>query len=102
MNIDKAGFPFIAGALVPAAALVVARRYGWAASFAAVGAFLTYFFRDPERQFRRPMGCSGPADGRVMLAGRSTRMVTAGQWQQVTIFSRRSTSTSTGRRSGDA
>lgn len=88
MNIDKAGFPFIAGALVPAAALVVARRYGWAASFAAVGAFLTYFFRDPERQVPQDEGVFvAPADGRIMAAGPAdARWAPPGEWKQVTIF----------------
>ena len=39
MKIDKAGLPFIAGAMVPAAALAGARKYGWATGFAALGAF---------------------------------------------------------------
>ena len=53
MKIDRAGFPFIAAALVPAAALAARRKPVLAASFAALGAFLTYFFRDPERRCRR-------------------------------------------------
>ncbi|HEY7057727.1 MAG TPA: phosphatidylserine decarboxylase [Vicinamibacterales bacterium] len=88
MKIDKAGLPFIAGALVPAAVLALARRFGWAASFAAAGAFLTYFFRDPER--RVPAGDGlivAPADGRVMLAGPSdARWAPPGAWTQITIF----------------
>jgi phosphatidylserine decarboxylase len=88
MKIDKAGWPFIAGALAPAAFLAVARRYGWAASFGALGAFMTYFFRDPER--RVPAGDGlivAPADGRVMIAGPSDqRWAPDGDWLQVTIF----------------
>jgi phosphatidylserine decarboxylase len=88
MKIDKAGWPFIAGALVPAAVLAVARRYGWATSFGALGAFMTYFFRDPER--RVPAGDGlivAPADGRVMIAGPSDqRWAPDGNWLQVTIF----------------
>jgi phosphatidylserine decarboxylase len=88
MKIDKAGWPFIAGALVPAAVLAVARRYGWATSFGALGAFMTYFFRDPER--RVPAGDGlivAPADGRVMIAGPSDhRWAPDGDWLQVTIF----------------
>jgi len=88
MKIDKAGWPFIAGALVPAAFLAVAKRYGWATSFGALGAFMTYFFRDPER--RVPSGDGlvvSPADGRVMIAGPSDqRWAPAGDWLQVTIF----------------
>ena len=66
MKIDKAGLPFIAGALVPAAVLAATRRYGWAAGFAALGAFFAYFFRDPER--------AGPARRRAgRVAGRRPR-----------------------------
>ena len=88
MKIDKAGLPFIAGALVPAAALVAARRYGWAASFAAAGAFLTYFFRDPDRQIPDGADLSvAPADGRIMVAGAANpRWAPPGTWNQVTIF----------------
>ncbi len=87
-NIDKAGIPFIASALVPAAVLAGAKRYGWAAGFVALGAFFAYFFRDPERQV--PVGeglVVAPADGRVMKAGPSDgRGSPPGVWQQVTIF----------------
>jgi phosphatidylserine decarboxylase len=88
MKIDKAGLPFIAGAVVPAAALAGARRYGWAAGFAALGAFLAYFFRDPERQVPTAAGLVvSPADGRVVIAGPSDgRWSPPGEWQQVTIF----------------
>src|SRR6266540_375574 len=88
MKIDKAGLPFIVGALVPAAALAGARRYGWAAGFAALGAFFGYFFRDPERQIPAAEGLVvSPADGRVMIAGPTDgRWSPPGDWQQVTIF----------------
>ncbi|MEO6239238.1 MAG: phosphatidylserine decarboxylase [Vicinamibacterales bacterium] len=88
MKIDKAGIPFIAGALVPAAALAGARRYGWASGFAALGAFFAYFFRDPERLVPTAAGLVvSPADGRVVIAGPSDgRWSPPGQWQQITIF----------------
>ena len=74
--------------MVPAAALAGARRYGWATGFAALGAFLTYFFRDPERQVPTAAGLVvSPADGRVVIAGPSDgRWSPPGEWQQVTIF----------------
>lgn len=88
MKIDRAGYPFIAAAAVPAAALAVARRPVLAASFAALGGFLTYFFRDPERVV--PQGDElvvSPADGRVMIAGPSDgRWAPPGDWKQITIF----------------
>jgi phosphatidylserine decarboxylase len=88
MKIDKAGIPFIAGALVPAAALAGARRYGWATGFAALGAFFAYFFRDPERQVPTEPGLVvSPADGRIVIAGPADpRWSPPGEWKQITIF----------------
>ena len=88
MKIDKAGIPFIAGALVPAAALAGARRYGWAAGFTALGAFFAYFFRDPERQVPTEPGLVvSPADGRIVIAGPTDRRWSPpGEWKQITIF----------------
>jgi phosphatidylserine decarboxylase len=88
MKIDRAGFPFIAAAVVPAAGLAAARRYGWAASLAVFGGFFAYFFRDPDRQV--PQGedlVVSPADGRVMVAGPAEEgTAPPGRWEQVTIF----------------
>ena len=58
MKIDRAGYPFIAGALVPAAALALTRRRGLAAAFGLLGAFFAYFFRDPDRAFPLPPASS--------------------------------------------
>ena len=88
MKIDRAGYPFIAGALVPAAIAGVARRPVIATSFALLGGFLTYFFRDPERRVPQDADLVvSPADGRVMIAGPSDkRWAPPGQWKQITIF----------------
>ena len=88
MKIDRAGYPFIAAALVPAAGLAAARRYRWSVGFALLGGFLTYFFRDPDRNVpQEPALVVSPADGRVMIAGPSDgRWAPAGDWLQVTIF----------------
>jgi phosphatidylserine decarboxylase len=88
MKIDRAGYPFIAGALVPAAIAGVARRPVIATSLALLGGFLTYFFRDPERQVPQEADLVvSPADGRVMIAGPSdNRWAPPGEWKQVTIF----------------
>lgn len=87
-KIDKAGLPFIAGAVAPAVGLAAARRFGWAAGFGALAAFFAFFFRDPERQV--PLGedlVVSPADGRVMAAGMADpRWSPPGEWQQITIF----------------
>ena len=88
MKIDRAGYPFIAAALVPAAALAASKRHGLAASFALLGGFMTYFFRDPDRTIPADAGAVvSPADGRVMIAGPSDgRWAPAGEWKQITIF----------------
>jgi phosphatidylserine decarboxylase len=88
MKIDRAGYPFIAAALVPAATLVAFRRHGWAASLAALGGLFAFFFRDPDRQVpEAPDLVVSPADGRVMIAGASDqRWAPPGAWQQITIF----------------
>jgi phosphatidylserine decarboxylase len=88
MKIDRAGIPFIAAALAPAAGLLAVRRHGWATSFALLGGFFAYFFRDPDRVVPEGPGLVvSPADGRVMIAGPSDgRWAPEGQWTQVTIF----------------
>ena len=88
MKIDPAGYPFIGGALVPAAAAAAARRPALATSLALLGGFFVYFFRDPERQVPQAPGLVvSPADGKVMIAGPSDgRWAPPGDWLQVTIF----------------
>jgi phosphatidylserine decarboxylase len=88
MKIDRAGIPFIAAALVPAAALAATRRYALAAPFAALGGFMAYFFRDPDRRVPQDPGLVvSPADGRVMISGPSDgRWAPPGEWKQITIF----------------
>jgi phosphatidylserine decarboxylase len=88
MKIDRAGMPFIAAALAPAAGFAIARRPALAASFAALGGFFAYFFRDPDRAIPLDPGLAvAPADGRVMIAGPSDkRWAPPGDWNQVTIF----------------
>lgn len=88
MKIDRAGYPFIAGALVPATIAAVARRPVLATSLTVLGGFLTYFFRDPDRQVPQDADLVvSPADGRVMIAGPSDkRWAPPGEWKQITIF----------------
>jgi len=88
MKIDRAGVPFIAAALVPAAGLAAARRPALASSFALLAGFFAYFFRDPDRQVPTGEGLVvSPADGRVMISGPSDgRWAPAGEWTQITIF----------------
>jgi phosphatidylserine decarboxylase len=88
MRIDRAGAPFIVGALAPAAALVALRKPGYAAPFAALAGFMAYFFRDPERRVPSdPLAVVSPADGQVMVAGPGEPDVAPpGDWKQVSIF----------------
>jgi len=88
MKIDPAGYPFIGGALVPAAIAAVSRQPVLAASLGLAGGFLAYFFRDPDREIPQAPGLVvSPADGRVMIAGPTDhRWAPPGAWQQVTIF----------------
>jgi phosphatidylserine decarboxylase len=88
MKIDRAGIPFIAAAALPAAGLAAARRYGWAASFALLGGFFAYFFRDPDRAVPQAPGLVvSPADGRVIVAGPADPAgKPPGDWLQVAIF----------------
>jgi phosphatidylserine decarboxylase len=88
MKIDRAGFPFIAAALVPTVGLAATKRYKTSAGLALLTGFLTYFFRDPERQVPVEPGLVvSPADGRIMIAGPSDgRWAPPGDWLQVTIF----------------
>jgi len=88
MKIDRAGYPFIAGAVVPALGLALTRRRAWALPFAALGGFFAYFFRDPDRTVPAYPGIVvSPADGKVMMAGPSDgRWAPPGNWNQITIF----------------
>lgn len=88
MKIDRSGYPFIAGALLPAIGLAAARRRGAAVAFGLAAGFFAYFFRDPDRVVPREPGLViSPADGRVMIAGPSDgRWAPPGEWNQVTIF----------------
>jgi phosphatidylserine decarboxylase len=88
MKIDRAGIPYVAAALAPAAALALVRRPGWALPFAALGGFFAFFFRDPERTVPdKPGAVLSPADGRVLFAGDAEReSAPLGRWRQISIF----------------
>jgi len=88
MKIDRSGVPFIVVAAGAAAGLAAAKRYGWATSFAALGGFFAYFFRDPDRIVPEgPDLAVSPADGRVIFAGPApTETSPPGMWLQITIF----------------
>jgi phosphatidylserine decarboxylase len=88
LRLDRAGFPFIGGAL--ALALLLGATIAWvlAIPFVALGVLFAFFFRDPERQV--PPAAEhvlSPADGRVIVAGPAiVDAAPPGAWQQVSIF----------------
>jgi phosphatidylserine decarboxylase len=98
MRIDRAGWPFLTGPLVPAAGLVALgratgrRRLGTAAwPLLGLSAYMALFFRDPDRRCDRvpagPDEVLSPADGVVMVAGEPQEGVAPeGEWQQVSVF----------------
>ncbi|MCV2488721.1 phosphatidylserine decarboxylase [Geodermatophilus sp. YIM 151500] len=97
MRIDPAGWPFVTVPLAPAAALALAggRARLAAAPLLALSAYMTLFFRDPERRCDAeppgPDDVLSPADGVVMVAGEPQEGVAPepapdGGWQQVSVF----------------
>jgi phosphatidylserine decarboxylase len=88
MGLDRAGWPFILGALL--VAIVVGWWLGrlWAIPFALLAAFFAFFFRDPDRTVpTAPNLVVSPADGRVMIVGDPPFTgVPAGDWQLISIF----------------
>ncbi len=88
MKLDRAGFPFIAGALAPAAYFLLRKKPGLSIPLLGAAGFFAYFFRDPERYPpQHPDLVLAPADGRVMVAGPGEPGVAPpGDWLQVSIF----------------
>ncbi|MCU1618595.1 MAG: psd [Modestobacter sp.] len=98
MRIDRAGWPFLAVPLGPAAALSVlgrmtGRRWARLAAwpFLGLSAYMTLFFRDPDRRCDVVPPAAdevlSPADGVVMVAGEPQPGVAPeGDWQQVSVF----------------
>jgi phosphatidylserine decarboxylase len=86
--IDRAGAPFIGGAIVLAAIAAVVGGWWWAIPFVGLAAFMAFFFRDPERAVTADSRTVlSPADGRVMVAGPGEPHVAPeGVWQQISIF----------------
>jgi len=98
MRIDRAGWPFLAVPLGPAAALaalgrVTGRRWARFSAwpFLGLSAYMALFFRDPDRRcdVEKPDADDvlSPADGVVMVAGEPQEGVAPeGDWQQVSVF----------------
>ena len=88
MRLDRAGFPFIGGALVIALVAGAAGGRLFAIPFIALAGFCGFFFRDPERKPpAKDDAVLSPADGRILVAGPAMAESTPPcAWQQVSIF----------------
>ena len=90
MRVDRAGYPFIVGALAVAVAAAIWASWIAAVPLAALAAFFTFFFRDPEREIpatHRDEEVLAPADGRVLVAGDVIPDgAPPGSWKQISIF----------------
>jgi phosphatidylserine decarboxylase len=88
MLIDKAGWPFIGGALVIALLAGLWLGRAWAVPFLILAAFFLFFFRDPDRT--TPAGPNlvvSPADARVMAVGAFPgKGAPPGEWQWISMF----------------
>lgn len=88
MTIDRAAWPFVAIALVPAVACLVVGLPVVALGFALLAVALGLFFRDPHRTVPdEPDIIVSPADGRVLRAGPADpTLAPPGAWLQISIF----------------
>jgi len=91
MRIDPAGRPFIVGFAVPTIFFALTGRRWLALPLGAIAAFMTAFFRDPDRSCDRVPAPANdvlaPADGLVVVAGEPEPGVAPpGKWLQVSIF----------------
>jgi len=88
VSIDRAGFPAIAVAALPAVVSALSGATSLAAWLLLIPIVIALFFRDPERT--PPTDADlvlAPADGKVMFAGDGRAGETPpGTWRQVTIF----------------
>lgn len=88
MTIDKAGWPFVAGAALPGVLAAWAGWYWVAGLFGVFALFMLFFFRDPDRVTPAdPLACISPADGRILVAGDAEAAAAPdGAWKQISIF----------------
>jgi phosphatidylserine decarboxylase len=88
MSIDRAGYPFIGGAIVGVAMVWWLAGPVWCMPLLVLAALFTFFFRDPNRTVTTtPAAVLAPADGRVMIAGAAISPAQPpGRWQQISIF----------------
>ena len=87
IGLDRAGWPFILGAVVVALLGAWLGGRWWAVPGAILALIFVFFFRDPERALPADQSLIvSPADGLVMRVGPGGADAPAGTWQQVTIF----------------
>jgi phosphatidylserine decarboxylase len=88
MLIDKAGLPFIGGALLVAFLAGLWLGRAWSVPFLILAAFFLFFFRDPDRRTPAdPSVLVSPADARVMAVGAFPGTgAPPGEWQWISMF----------------
>lgn len=87
IGFDRAGWPFLLGALALALVGVVLGGRWWALPGGFLVIAFLFFFRDPERPLPADQGLIvSPADGLVMAVGPAGDGAPPGVWQQITIF----------------
>ncbi len=90
LRIDRAGYPFIFGTIVLAAAAAIWLSGALGVVLVLLAGFFTFFFRDPERAAPETLTDDhvlAPADGRVLVAGEPIPDgVPPGSWKQISIF----------------
>ncbi len=84
---DRAGWPFLLGAVVLTLAGAGFGGRWWAVPGVALALTFLFFFRDPERPLPADQALIvSPADGLVMAVGPAGVDAPPGTWQQITIF----------------
>lgn len=88
MGIDRAGWPFVLGALIVAVAVGVWLGRAWSVPFLVLTAFFLFFFRDPVRHSPAgPTVVVSPADARIMAAGVwPWPGAPEGEWTTISMF----------------
>lgn len=85
--IDRAGWPFILGALIAAGGVWWWLGRWWALPVFVLAAFFLFFFRDPDRKIPTdPDVVVSPADARVMIVGDPGPGAPPGEWQRISMF----------------
>jgi phosphatidylserine decarboxylase len=87
IGLDRAGWPFILGAIVVAVAGFWLGGRLWALPGLLLAVGFLFFFRDPDRPLPTDQALIvSPADGEVKFVGPAMPGGPEGAWQQITIF----------------